>query len=168
MTAKPAEGGRKQTAKRGTGWASKKISPETVEMAGRPGPSARATVTSYTVVTLSLIDRECPLISTQNCTSRSKGGKPTMSEASLAYKVWILGKCMCVCVRTCALPCASGRLRLHWVFPAAAITKISWTLCADIWEAVGLFSFLLGYLSSSLHFSGQFPHRETSNCAKQI
>ena len=73
----------------------------------------RATITSHTLVTLSFTDHECPLTSmqymhsTQNCTSGSRRGHPTMSEVSLTYKLWILGKCACecVCVHVCMHTC---------------------------------------------------------------
>ena len=82
-------------------------SSETVKMTGKSEPCMRATITSYTSVTFSLTDHECPLTSMQyihspwNCTSGSIRGHPTMSEVSLTYKLWIRGKYTCVCVHTC-------------------------------------------------------------------
>ena len=107
MTAKPAESGWKRTAEEVTGWTSKKLHHLKQWMTGKSEPCVRVTITSYTSVTLSLTDHECPLTSmeymhsTRNCTSGSIGGHPTMSEVSLTYKLWIRGKCTCVCVHTC-------------------------------------------------------------------
>ena len=97
-------------------------SSETVKMTGKSEPCVRATITSYTSVTFSLTDHECPLTSMQyihspwNCTSGSIRGHPTMSEVSLTYKLWIRGKYTCVCAYLHTRPCASDGLHLHWLW----------------------------------------------------
>ena len=96
---------------------------KTVKMTGKSEPCVRVTITSYTSVTLSLTDHECPLTSmeymhsTRNCTSGSIGGHPTMSEVSLTVNSWKVYMCVCAYMHT--LPRTSDGLHLHWLWYCA-------------------------------------------------
>lgn len=130
------------------------------------GPSVRATITLHKQIGHCVTDHEYPLdqpkVVYAACSIlilEGDRGEPAMSKISLIYKLCVSGKCACMFVYVC------GCVYCH--VPAIDLIFIGYSLllllllkylglCTDIWEAIGLFGFLLDFLPSILHFSGQF------------